>query len=82
MHRITKYTVAATAYKTTAESAIYQTELEAKVNALIEKGWQPFGSLQLVQRADTLIALQPMVRLDGNGTAAATPRDAKAAEST
>ena len=73
MDRITKYTVTAAVYRTSLESAVYQTELEVKVNALIDKGWQPFGSLQLVARADALIALQPMVRMgsdDGGAPAA------------
>lgn len=69
MDWISKYRVAAAVYKTTVESAVHQAELENKVNALIEQGWQPFGSLQLVARADALIALQPMVRHDDEDTA-------------
>lgn len=70
MDWISKYRVAAAVYKTTAESAVHQSELENKVNALIDQGWQPFGSLQLVTRADMLVALQPMVRQDDEGGAA------------
>ncbi len=64
---ITEYKVAAAVYIGNVESAVYQVELENKVNALIEDGWQPFGSLQIVERGTSLIALQPMVRLDGSG---------------
>ena len=64
--KITKYTIASVVYTKSAESAVYEKELENKVNALIQHGWQPFGGLQLVQRESVLVALQPMVRTGAN----------------
>lgn len=60
--KITKYTIASVIYTISVESATYEKELENKVNELIQRGWQPFGGLQLVQREGVLVALQPMVR--------------------
>jgi len=64
--RITNYTIASVVYTKSAESAVYEKELENKVNALIQHGWQPFGGLQLVRRESVLVALQPMVRTGAN----------------
>jgi len=60
--KITKYTIASVVYNKAVESATYDSQLEDKVNALIAGGWQPFGGLQLVQREQAFVALQPMVR--------------------
>lgn len=68
--RITKYTIASVVYTKPVESATYDKELENKVNALIQRGWQPFGGMQLMQREGGLVAFQPMVRTGPEGAAA------------
>lgn len=62
--KITAYTVAGAVYRSSVEGTAYRTELEDRVNDLIRQGWQPHGSLQVLNQSDGLLAFQPMVRCD------------------
>lgn len=62
MASITAYTVASASYSKSLQSAIYDKKLEDEVNALIAKGWQPFGSITSVDGEDGVIFFQPMVQ--------------------
>ena len=61
---ILKYTVAHGVYDKSLASVQHRTTLEDEVNRMIAEGWQPFGSLVVSQKGETVVFLQPMVLAD------------------
>ena len=62
--KVAAYTVAGAVYRSSVEGTAYRTELEDRVNELIQQRWQPHGSLQVLNQSDGLLAFQPMVRYE------------------
>lgn len=61
---IVEYAVAHGAYDQSIAAVQHERQLEDEVNRMIKDGWQPFGSLVVSQKGETVIFMQPMVRTD------------------
>ena len=65
---IVEYSVAHGIYDSPIASVKYDTKLTDEVNQMIKEGWQPFGSLVVSNQGETFVFVQPMVRIDTDGS--------------
>ena len=63
---IVEYSVAHGVYNGPIASVQRERKLEDEVNRMIQDGWQPFGSLVVSDKGDTVVFIQPMVRTSGD----------------
>ena len=63
---IVEYSVAHAVYDQSIAAVQYEKRLENEVNRMIKEGWQPYGSLVVSNKGETIVYIQPMVRTSGD----------------